>query len=186
MSTLFSCKSCTKNFTSAEGLKKHIRTAHGSKTLKSTCSVCSITFYNSKSLFKHKKSTQHYVIDDVILPVEKKIPCQYCNFQTNNQTHYFAHFKANHSTLTPPKNPFSKNSFLFLQQVYRCPFDLCHMSTFSKHAMRYHFQRIHASPEIFLEYLDKYAFALCKKCNKKIKNVDYKSHISSCLWKCQR
>lgn len=175
------CSVCNKTYSSREGLNKHTRTAHSSKLLKSTCTICSKTFYNSTSLLKHKKSTQHFNLHDVVTPKVKKIQCDYCNFQTNSQPTYYAHFKTNHSTLALSSKTKKTNSFLFLQHVYRCPFDLCHMSTFSKDSMTYHFHKVHTSSETFMAHLDKYAFVLCKKCNLKIKNEDYKTHISNCI-----
>lgn len=167
------------------GLRLHQKTAHGSDRLTTTCLVCQKTFYNSTSFLKHKLARQHFSVQDIVTPRTKTIQCEHCNYQTNFRILYLRHFKANHSVArlatTPPKKTSTSTDFLFLQQVYKCPFKDCGMTTFFKDIMRYHFFQVHTTQDSFASYLKENSNTLCKKCRTDIPHSAFKKHTATCL-----
>jgi len=170
----FSCTKCLQSYKTPFGLRQHFKQVHKPQASTLMCQVCKKTLFKSQNLSQHKKTYQHFTITDVVVEQTKPFMCPHCNFQTNKEFKLKQHYKCKHSTT-------NKSSHLFrLLYQFKCPYNDCGASTFSKDTMRYHFLKVHSSQEDFLLFKQTYFYSLCKKCNLNIKNEDYKHHFETC------
>lgn len=171
----FACSFCTKVYSTEYGRRQHLKVNHNNRHVSSlTCNVCNQVITTAQNLLYHKNAYQHFTINDVIQPQIKSFMCSLCNFQTNLEAELTNHTKGHF--------PDQKNNTLFLYHVkrFQCPFKQCHFNTLQKDHMRYHFQQVHSSSEVFQLHLNTYSFTFCKKCNTQIPNSQFKIHNSKC------
>lgn len=169
------CTLCTKIYKTAYGLRQHKKAAHGPANPTLHCKVCQRTLTTAQKLIHHKKTYQHFTIEDVVSPQTKTFICPHCNFQTNFQSKLNIHNRQNHSTVKKDID------FLDLLFEFECPYLYCKAKAYSKDIMQYHFFKVHATNETYLQHVEMFAYTLCKKCNTSIPNEYFKKHNMTCL-----
>ena len=136
------------------------------------CRVCDRIFSRQARLRCHKRSFQHYLIDDIILPRSLAFECLWCDFQSDSSLILATHTARNHS--------FKKSLSIFKSLPrFQCPFEKCKTIANSKDTMRSHFYQVHRSQEAFKTFLDKF-YTKCIHCKTEIRNSNYKSHFHWC------
>jgi len=136
------------------------------------CRVCDRIFSRQARLRCHKRSFQHYLIDDIILPRSLAFECLWCDFQSDSSSILATHTARNHS--------FKKSLSIFKSLPrFQCPFEKCKTIANSKDTMRSHFYQVHRSQEAFKTFLDKF-YTKCIHCKTEIRNSNYKSHFHWC------
>lgn len=178
----YPCTSCDKSYTTQRRLHRHSTFSHSPPDPQLSCQICNKTLYDKKNLQKHKNIFQHYTIDDVITPKTKEFMCELCNFQTDLENDLENHYTSSHF----PENPSDDDNLLphlllSATKGFECPYKNCLAKTFSKDFMRQHFRTVHCSDEAFYNYLQEFAYNVCKVCNQKIILEEFMNHTRQCV-----